>query len=149
MTLSLKYEIPTFTKLMNRNYTEWVLHAKGHLMSRGIWSVVEWEDEPPKYLSSPGSTTPSPALNEKWAEWKWRDEKAHGLLIGIVEDDQMPTASAATSAKDLWEKLAKAHEVQHNSMTAFYTKIAMLKHEYKDGNSMQNHIASYATNNHL
>ena len=34
-------------------------------------------------------------------------------------------------------------------MTTFYTKIAMLKREYKDGDSMQNHITLYATDNHL
>ena len=71
MTTSQKIDTPTFAKLTNRNYTAWVLHAKGHLMSRGVWSVVEWEVAPTKYLIPPGSTTPSPNLNEKWIEWKW------------------------------------------------------------------------------
>ena len=118
-------------------------------MSCGVWSIVEWEVAPAKYLTPPGSTTPSPDLNEKWIEWKWQDEKVHGLLIGIIEDDQQPTAFSASNSKDLWDKLEAAHKVQQNSMTAFYTKIVMLKHKYKDGDSMQNHVALYATDNHL
>ena len=149
MTMLQKSKTPTFAKLTNGNYTAWVSHTKGYLMSRGVWSVVEWEDEPPKQSTLPSSTTPGPGLSEKWVEWKRWDEKVHGLLIGIIEDDQQPTASAATCTKDLWEKLAKAHEVQHNSMTAFYMKIVMLKCKYKDSDSMQNHITSYATDNHL
>ena len=70
MTMLQKSKAPTFTKLTNGNYTAWVSHAKGYLMSRGVWSVVEWEVEPPKQSTLPGSTTPGPGLSEKWIEWK-------------------------------------------------------------------------------
>jgi gag-polypeptide of LTR copia-type len=57
--------------------------------------------------------------------------------------------AGSRNAKEVWTRLTAAHKVEHNSMTAFYTTIALLKQEYKDGKSMQQHISSYLTDNHL
>jgi gag-polypeptide of LTR copia-type len=153
---SPKGDLPSFPKLTNDNYTAWAPHAQGHLKLWSCWGVVEWEPEPPKFsiptttttTTSPISPTPQ-TLSKEWTEWKCHDEKAEGLILSLVEADQDPYAAGSSSAKDLWDKLKAANKVEHNGMTAFFTKVNMFKCEYKTGDSMQSHIATYSNDNHL
>ena len=150
---SLKGDLPSFPKLSSGNYTSWAPCAQGHLKSWSCWGVVEWEPEPPKFSTPSTSTSPIPPasqmLSKEWIEWKCHDKKAKGLILSLVEANQDPYATGSLSAKDLWDKLKAAHKVEHNSMATFFTKVNMFKCEYKTGDSMQSHIATYSNNNHL
>jgi gag-polypeptide of LTR copia-type len=79
-------------------------------------------------------------MEKELREWQLRNEKAAGILIEIIEEDQERHIENYKCAKDVWDRLKKVHKESHTGIATFYTKIGILEKKYEDGESMQTHI---------
>ena len=146
-------------RLTFSNYTSWSLRAKAFLKCHGVWSVLDWETEPPRSPNVVGVTQ-----IKDWIEWKRRDERAQGIIISLVEDSQLLFTAGVKNARELWEQLARTHNsdvTPHEDVdmsqedrsslntAAMLQRSAILKKRYRDGESMQDHISSYVRGNRL
>jgi gag-polypeptide of LTR copia-type len=116
------------------------------VMKNGVWGVVEGYDTRPIIPTSPDAPTTTEdklwqnRMEKELREWWLRDDKAAGILIEIIEEDQEHHIENYKCAKDIWDHLKKVHEESHTGIPTFYTKIGILEKKYEDGESMQMHI---------
>ncbi|KAH7917480.1 hypothetical protein BV22DRAFT_1188135 [Leucogyrophana mollusca] len=98
------------------NFELWLLRIEGKLRREKVLWVATGQDVKP----SPSNTVSSKPEDDPELAWVLRDEKAHGIITDSLSDALLLKTHAATSAKDLFDKLKEIHR-KSNVATAYYS----------------------------
>ena len=101
-----KYELSTFNGV---GFHTWQVKVKGHLMRKGLWSVITTQMDEPRGNQA----------QQRYHQIK--DEKALGILITSISDEIVHYLDQATTSKNAWE------------MNLLHTLfISTFKHKFQD-----------------
>ena len=87
-----KDELATFNGV---GFHTWQVKVKGHLMRKGLWSVITTQMDEPR------------GNQEQQRYFQIKDEKALGILITSVSKEIVHYLDQATTSKNAWEILEK------------------------------------------
>ena len=90
-----KDELATFNGV---GFHTWQVKVKGHLMRKGLWSVITTQIDEPRN-------------QEQQRDFQIKDGKALGILITSVSNDIFHYLDQATTSKNAWEILEQTFGV--------------------------------------
>ena len=111
----------------------WQVKLKGHLMKKGLWSIITTEGENLTVAQQ--------------CERQMKDEKALGILLTSVADDIVHHLDQATTAKTAWETLERTFgaKSKHSKISLKMQLYGLTMHENESLSSLVNRLKSICT----
>lgn len=127
-----------FEKLTATNYSTWMNHVKGHLMTKELWRYVNGTIVMPKLKDEKG------APNDVAVDaWKIKDEAALGFIFTSVSTSQHQFINECTTSASAWEILKNEHMASRPAQISTVVKrLVCTKYDEKEG--MESFLQKYS-----
>ena len=127
-----KDELATFNGV---GFHTWQVKVKGHLMRKGLWSVITTQMDEPR------------GNQAQQRDFQIKDEKALGILITSVSNEIVHYLDQATTSKHAWEILEQTFgaKSKHSKISLKMQLYSLTMHENEGLSSLINRLKSICT----
>lgn len=155
--------------LTHGNWNAWRAATSTKLKSESLWGLIDGWNTIPSAIPLPTAPTPveDAALNaaamvayrsdlreyrhneERILHWRQLNEKAEGLILKALDQDELNTLPEYRTAAELWNHLSTKHKEEYTGLAGYYIFYRLLRTPYNENDDMRKHIAYLRSQNEL